>query len=113
MEGFTSYEGTFRWETPNLELDSNAKFALSSVIIKFEEDPEPEIPIIMSTSLMEKDSYNTDGVVAAFQPSKYSFFAPVREYWNLDSSRPRNILFTLRGVDVSHVSFVRIVVAFE
>jgi len=113
MEGFSANGENLKWDTPNLELDSNGKFALSSVFCQFENPPNPKDPIIISTSLMETDSYNTDGSIVVLSPRRLSYFASTYESWNLDSSRPRNILFTLRGVNVSDISYVRIVLAFE
>mgnify|MGYP000325385386 CR=1 FL=1 len=113
MEGFSFQGENLKWETPNLELNSNGKFSLSSIILQFESPPDPKNPIVISTSLMETDSYNTDGAILALSARRLTFFASTFEWWNLDSSRPRNVIFALRGVNVSNISYVRIVLAFE
>jgi len=113
MEGFTAQGEKLKWETPNLELDSNGKFALTSVSLMFSKSPDVSQAVTISTSLMETDYYNTDGTIVTISPRKLFYQAALLERWNLDSSRPRNIVFTLRGVSVLDISFVRIVLAFE
>jgi len=112
MDGFNAEGESIKWETPNLELDSKGKFALSSFAISVN-GSLPDEPIIISCNLVEDDYHNTDGIILVLPPKRSSYHAMTLEFWKLDSSRPRNIMFTLRGVSVTSLSFVSIVIAFE
>jgi len=111
MDGFTQQGGSLKWETPNLELDSKGRFAISSVTVSV--NGAINGPIIISSNLVENDYHNTDGIVLVLPPKKLYYQAMVLEFWKLDSSRPRNVMFTLRGVNVTSLNFVSIVIAFE
>ena len=113
MACFTSEGNKFRWEMPNLELNSNGQFALSSMVIMSTSPPPGGVPVIVSTSLVESDEYNSDGIVL-IRPTRtgtVAYAAESFEFWNLDSCRPRNVMFTLRGLDSSTVSFISVVLA--
>ena len=97
MEGFTAKGDQLKWETPHLELDSKGKFALSSLTFDVTGHTPIDIPIVVTTNLVENDFHNTDGIVAVLASKQQSYHATVLECWKLDSSRPRNVMFTLRA----------------
>jgi len=114
MSNFSAHGDTIKWELSNLELNANGKFAISNMVIIMNDIPTGE-KFMISTSLVERDENNSDGVVIS-KPVRGKFIsyqATVLEYWNLDSSRPRNIMFTLRGLDESMLSFVSVVIVFD
>ena len=100
MPGFQADMGNLSWEMPNLELNANGQFALSSLAIVA--NPQSDY-VSVSTSLVERDEYNTDGLILVYPTSsgRIAYNANSLELWNLDSSRPRNIMFTLRGIDIT------------
>ena len=114
MEGFSIEKGVLRWETPHLELDSQGKFAVSTLVLSTSHGPGGNpVPIIVSSNLVENDLHNTDGIVTILPPGQFSFQAMTLEFWKLDSSRPRSVMFTLRGLDITSLEFISIVIAFE
>ena len=114
MGGFTKTFRALKWEMPNLELDANGKFAVNSMTLNLSAGTTPDKSIIVSCSLVERDSFNTDGIVLCFpSKSEFVFKTATLEFWKLDSSRPRNIIFTLDGLNVVDINFVSIVLAFE
>ena len=112
MPGFNIDNDTLCWEMPNLEFNANGQFALSSLVI-MANPPSSTEPVLVSTSLVERDEYNTDGIiyVSPTKTGRISYTAKSFEFWNLDASRPRNLMFTLRGLDLKTLKFISVILA--
>lgn len=115
MGCFSKDSDKFRWEMPNLELNANGRVALASLMINFHAKPIITKSVLISISIVEKDMYNVDGIVLSLPANieDVAFHSPYLQFWELDSSRPRSVVFTFDGLDASAVSFVSIVLAFE
>jgi len=108
-------DDTFRWDLPNLEFTYDEKVALSHIVIDFVNKPANSSPIQVSTNLIDRDSYNPDGLIICF-PSRSKdlvHYSPNFEFWKIDSIRPRQVLFTFRGIAIDTVSFVSIVLVIQ
>ena len=106
---------SIQWEIRSIQLDSNGYVALSSIIMDFSHKTDNMVPLIIKSNLIEKDMFNSEGIIAAF-PSKIksvSHFSNNLEFWKLDCSRPRNFIFTFEGLDVTSLSFINIVLALQ
>jgi len=112
MPGFNVDGDTLSWEMPNLQFNANGQFALSSLVI-IANPPVGTEPVLVSTSMVERDEYNPDGIiyVSPTKSGRIAYNVKSFEFWNLDSSRPRNLMFTLRGLDLKTLSFISVILA--
>lgn len=106
---FKTLGSELHWEFPNLHLDGETKIALSSISISVRTSNSNLIPI--STSLINADIDNSEGIIACakFSRQNFTFHANIYEFWNLDCSAPRDIVFTLPGINTSDLLFANIV----
>ena len=101
---------TFMWDLPHLIFSSENKIAISSVAIDFSasiKDLSKRIKV--QTNLIKRDIYNEDGIIFCLLPPKnkdVSIHFPTHEYWQLDSTQPRSILFTFQKVNNNMIKFV-------
>ena len=93
--------------------DALTEFALSSCLIHFAQTKGKQMPINLSCSLADENYANYDGTICAgvSEFKNFSFQASNLEFWKLDCSRPRTVLFTLRGISASDVKFCHITLA--
>ena len=108
-------KNSIQWEIRSIQLDSNGYIALSSIVMDFSDKTDNSAPIIIKSNLIERDMFNSEGVLTAFPSNmeNVSYFSKNLEFWKLDCSRPRNFIFTLEGLDVTSLSFVNIVLALQ
>lgn len=101
------------WETA-VEFNPNGRLAVSNCEIVFKSAKTSNVTV--KCNLIGDDIYNPDGVL-------FSQFSPGRqrvhhnpsqlEFWNVDSARPRLIMFTLDGLTLEDIYSFRIVIAIE
>ena len=121
FHSFTSDSPDFQIKNGNLcwfvnNWDHNVsleEMAISSCLIHFGETKGKMMPIVISCSLVEENYANYDGIICSgvSEFKNYSFRAQNLEFWKLDCSRPRTVLFTLRGIDAKTVKFAHITLA--
>ena len=106
---FRASGSEIHWEFPHLHLEGQTKIALSSICIFAKKSPLNVIPI--STSLINADTDNSEGIIACAKFSRqiYNFHAANYEFWNLDCSTPRDIVFTFPGINTADFLFANIV----
>jgi len=104
---------SIKWELPTLQLTYDERIALSSLVIDFKEKPPSKTPIIVMTNLIDKNSFNPDGIIYA-SPARsrdISYTSHALESWKTDSTRPRQVIFTFPGINVDTISFISITLA--
>lgn len=97
------------WQSDNTLVE----FALSSCLIHFSQTKGKQMPINLSCSLADENYANYDGTICSgiSDFKNFAFQASNLEFWKLDCSRPRTVLFTLRGLSASDVKFCHITLA--
>lgn len=117
----------FNSDSPNFRTEGNSliwdvtpwtlgtelsEVAISSCFAYFDKIPSYR-PVILSCSLIDENFANWNGIIAAGVPRSKSFvFNPsTPEFWKLDCSRPRNVIFTLKGIDAQSLNYINIVLA--
>ena len=89
--------------------------ALSSCVIGLKSSKANYKPIIISCSMVEENHANYDGIVGTGL-SKFKFFtfqSRVLEFWKIDCSRPRYVMFTLKDIDAKNVDSATFTLAFQ
>lgn len=101
------------WTTCNWQSDSFTEFALSSCLIHFTQTNGKQMPVNLSCSLADENYANYDGTICAGVSDfkNFKFQATNMEFWKLDCSRPRTVLFALRGISAKTVKFCHITLA--
>ena len=101
------------WEIP-IEFDSQGRIALVNMTMVFKTPKTATINV--RTNIIEDDMYNYDGLLLSRHISNKTSFQH-KEYmplfWNVDSARPRIILFTLEGVKTGELDHIAIILAIE
>lgn len=115
MQNVTFTSNTIEWEIPNLQLDSNGFVALSSMTCDRLTSTSEKKAIIVKSNLIERDLFNSDGVLICFpsESTSLTYFSNSLEFWKLDCSRPRTLIFQFDGIDVSSLTFVNIVLVLQ
>ena len=106
--------GHLCWIINNWNQDGEFKeVAISSCLIHFGETKGKMMPIVISCSLADENYANYDGTICSgvSEFKNFEFRAQNLEFWKLDCSRPRMVLFTLRGIDAKTVKFAHITLA--
>ena len=115
MNNCTQSDGFLRWDFSNLEFPPESRVALSNLVIDFKTKDLENEPIEISTNLIERDMFNPNGTIITFPAHVKDVIhnSNILEFWSIDSMRPRSILFTLEGVDVSSILFFSAVLAID
>ena len=115
MTNCSQFDEFMRWDFSNLEFESNSRIALSRLIVDFKNKDMENAPMEISTNLIERNMYNPNGSLISFPAHvrDVTHTSNILEFWRIDSMRPRSILFTFSGVDVSSIVFFSAVLAIE
>lgn len=101
------------WDVTHWTLENNlTEIGLSSCFINFEKVGSYK-PMILSCSLIDENYANWNGILAAgvARGKSFIFLPTIQEFWKLDYSRPRNVIFTLKDVDAQNINYINIVLA--
>ena len=98
------------WNLPHLEFKSGNQISVR----EFKVVMTSKGSYTISTNLISRDMFNPDGVIAVKWPSNIVIIK-TREsnYWPVDSLRPRQIVFTLDGQDLSDLTFAYVVISIK
>lgn len=102
------------WAISNRSLEGNiTEFALSSCLFHFSTTKGKQLPMVLTCSLVDEDFENYDGTicVGVSEFKNFHFQSANLEFWRLDCSRPRKIVFALRGVSANTIKFANITLA--
>lgn len=102
------------WTVANQLIEENVKeFAISSCLFHFSVTKGKQLPMILYCSLADENYANYDGTVCVgvSEFKNFSFQSQNLEFWRLDCSRPRKVVFALRGVSAEDVKFANITLA--
>ena len=115
MTNCSQFDDNMRWDFSNLEFEFNSRIALSRLIVDFKNKDMENAPMEISTNLVERNILNPNGTLISFPAhvKDVTHNANILEFWRIDSMRPRSVLFTFRGVDVSSIVFFSAVLAIE
>ena len=93
-----------------LEEGDVSEVALSSCLIHFYEVKGKQLPMVLTCSLVDENYANYNGHVCAgvSEYKNFEFHGGELEFWQLDCSRPRKVMFALRGVSGKTVKFANI-----
>jgi hypothetical protein len=104
---FTIVDNCFRWEMPNLIFAPDEKLALSEIAINPIRKTDWKL-IKLKTTLINNDYMNPDGVIFTQIMMKYgvNYSAANLVFWNIEYQRPRVLMFTLEGMNVTDIDFI-------
>ena len=103
--------GNMIWSVANFSLGNDVReFAVSSCLFNFKTTNGSHLPMVLSCSLADENEYNYDGKVCVgiSEFKNFWFQAANLEFWRLDCSRPRTVMFALRGVNAETIKFANI-----
>ena len=102
------------WAISNQVFDDKiTELALSSCLIHFSDVRGKQHPMILSCSLVDANYMNYNGVICSgvSEFKNFVYKATNLEFWSLDCSHPRKVLFALRGINAEKVKFANITLA--
>ena len=108
---FRVEDGSMVWDvTPWTFGNELTEIGLSRCFINFEKISSYR-SLILSCSLVDENFANWNGIIASgtTRGKSFSFQPAILEFWNLDCTRPRNIIFTLKGINAQNLNYVNIV----
>ena len=106
--GFRREGDRLIWPLPGRVLEQNvSEIALSSCLFHFNHVNGKQLPMVLTCSLVDESSLNYDGTIGIGTSEFKNFLLHPEnlEFWRLDCSRPRNVVFALRGVSADDVKF--------
>ena len=104
----------FVWTVSNQIFDEQTQeIALSSCLIQFTDMRWKQNLMVLSCSLVDENYLNYNGTIAAGVTDNkfFAFQSNVLEFWRLDCSRPRKVIFALQGVSAEKIKFANITLA--
>ena len=110
---FRLENGSMVWDVAPWQFGEKVEeFAVTSVFIYFKKMTSYK-PLVLYCSLIDADYANWNGIIAAGVPRAKSFdYRPgLEEFWKIDCSRPRTVMFTLKDIDAQNVDHINIVLA--
>lgn len=111
---FQIFDGKLCWSVSHWRTDSEStEYALSSCLFHFSSTKGKQIPIVLSCSLTDENYANYDGTICSgvSEFKNFAYRSPNLEFWKLDCSRPRAVMFALRGIDAKSVKYAHITLA--
>ena len=101
------------WNVHHWHSDVSNHFALSSCLIHFKSTNGKQMPVRISCSLADANYANYNGTIGSgvCEYKNFHFQSKVLEFWKLDCSRPRTVIFTLQGIDAETVKFGHLTLA--
>ena len=112
---YREINGSMVWNVSPWTLGEDLQeVALSSCFITFSKISGYQ-PIFLTCSLVDANYANFDGIVAAgISKTKTFIHRPhTLEFWKMDCSRPRTVMFTLKDVDAQNVKQINITLALK
>ena len=112
MPNCAIHTDTIAWEMQNLEFSQNAKVAISSITINSRNLDSQIIPI--RCNLVENSPLNQDGTIICAELGTFTIRClPSLEFWKLDKTFPRQILFTFADVNISAINFLAVTLVIQ
>lgn len=111
---YREVNGSMIWNVSSWTLEDFEEVALSSCFIFFDKIASYK-PIILTCSLVDADYANYDGVLTAGVSKAKCFVidSNTLEFWKIDCSRPRTVMFTLKGMDAQNIKHINITLALK
>ena len=110
---FRMENGSMIWDVAPWNYgDKMEEIAITSCFIYFKKMTSYK-PLVLYCSLIDADHANWNGIMATGVPRAKCFdYKPgILEFWKIDCSRPRTVVFALKDVDARDVDQINIVLA--
>ena len=104
------------WTISNQIFENNiTEIAVASCLFHFSDIHGRQNPMILTCSLVDENYCNYNGIIVAgvSEFKFFSFYSKILEFWRLDCSRPRKVVFTLRRVAADKIKFANITLALQ
>lgn len=108
-------DGAMIWNVAPWTLgDDISEIALSSCFLFLDRKISWK-PIILNCSLIDANYANYNGTIATVlsQSKAVIHNPPILEFWKLDCSRPRTVVFNIKGIEPQNIKQISITLALQ